>query len=56
MTLTKKTKDTKEGRHTVKEPTRRRLFAEYAEKLVRKVLQIDRWFVPSDKGRGGGRR
>jgi hypothetical protein len=55
MRLTKRTNETKDGRHTVKDPTRRRLFAEYAEKPVRKVLQIDRRSAPSDNERGGGR-
>jgi len=55
MRLTKKTKETKDGKHTVQEPTRKRLLAEYAEKPVRKVLQIDCWSDPSDEGRGGDR-
>jgi hypothetical protein len=39
----------------VEEPTREQLLAEYAEKQVRKVLQIDRWFFPSEEARGGSR-
>jgi hypothetical protein len=55
MRLTKRTNETKDGRHAVKDPTRRRLVAEYAEKSVRNVIQIDRRSAPSDKGRGGDR-
>jgi hypothetical protein len=39
----------------VKEPTRERLLAEYAEKPVGEVIQIDRRSAPSDKRRGGDR-
>jgi hypothetical protein len=55
MRLARKMNETKDGRHTVKEPTRRRLFAEYAEKPVGEVLQIGRWPFAGAKGRGGGR-
>jgi hypothetical protein len=55
MRPTKGTNETKDGRHTVKDPTRRRLVVEYAEKPVRKALQIDRWPFAGAKGRGGGR-
>jgi hypothetical protein len=55
LRITRKTNETKEGKHTVKAQTKERLLAEDAEKPVRKVLRIDRWSAPSNKGRGGGR-
>ena len=39
----------------MKELTSEGLLAEYAEKAVRVVLQIDRWSVPSEGARGGSR-
>jgi hypothetical protein len=48
MKLTQETKNTKEGRRTVREPTRERLLAEYAEKPIRKVFRIDCWCQDHD--------
>ena len=53
MKITRKTIETKDGNYTMKELTSERLLAEYAEKPVRKVLQIDCWSGPSDERRGG---
>jgi hypothetical protein len=55
LRITRKTKEKKDGNHTMKEPTSERLLAEHAEKPVRVDPQIDRWSVPSEGARGGSR-